>query len=257
MDNFKILLKKNLLEITRTKKWIVFMVVLPLIAIASSVIVKVLFTALSPFLAELGIAYDPTIADAYIQFIANMAETGYLLIAIMFSTVLIKEKTSSTYYILKSNGVKESEVVLAHFVSKILLITISYLVSVIAFVITNLILFKSYAGLRGVISIGFTYMLLVFALCFSMFISSIISKKGQGYIITIASYFGFSILYLIPKVGVVTPFYALTLLNDVMYETTYNISEIVTNGVSLLIMCAGLIWGSIYFFGNKVDNGKS
>lgn len=256
MDNFKILLKKNFLEFKRTKKWIVFLIVFPVIAILSSVLAKVLISALAPIFEMIGLTYEPTIADSYAQFVANMAETGYLLIAIMFSVSLVKEKSSSTYYVLKSNGVKESDIVLSHFVSKLILITASYLASVVVFVVMNLILFRAYTGYRGVVSLSFTYLLLVFALCFSLFVSSFVNKKSHGYIIAIASYFVFSILYVIPKIDVFTPFYALTLSNDIMYEYSHNISDFVINGVSLVVICIGLIIGSIYLFKNKVDNGK-
>ena len=41
-----------------------------------------------------------------------------------------------------------------------------------------------------------------------------------------------------------------------MYEYSHDISEFVINGVSLVVICIGLIIGSIYLFKNKVDNGK-
>ena len=131
MRNFKILLKKNFLEFKRTKKWYVYIISFSLIALISALTAKYLLGALSPFLEMMGVIYTPTVADSYAQFIANMIEVGYLLIGIMFATTLLKEKNSSTYYTLKSNGVKETQIVLAHYVSKLILITVSYLISLI------------------------------------------------------------------------------------------------------------------------------
>ena len=125
MNNFKILLKKNFLEINRTKKWWIFIGVFVANAILSSLAARYLLELLSPVFEMIGIVYTPTIADAYAEYAANMFEVGYLIIAIMFASSLTKEKSSATYYTLKSNGVKDKEIVLAHYVSKLVLITVS------------------------------------------------------------------------------------------------------------------------------------
>ena len=56
-----------------------------------------------------------------------------------------------------NNGVNETKIVMAHFVSKLILITISYLISIIIFVPLNIVIFHQYAGVRGVISLSLIY----------------------------------------------------------------------------------------------------
>ena len=256
MNNFKILLKNNLLEFRRTKKWIIFISVFAILSILSSVLAKLLSTAFTPIFEMMGIQYEASIADAYTQFVANIAETGYLLVSIIFSLSLVKEKTSSTYYTLKSNGVKESEMVLAHFVSKLILLTVSYLIGVIVFVISNLILFNSYTGYRGALCLLLVYLFIVFSLCFSLFVSSVIKKKSLGIVISIVSYFIFSILYVIPKVGPFTPFYGMTLVNDIMYDN-YLVNDVVINIAMLVALSIACIVSGIFLFKNKINNGKN
>lgn len=256
MANFKILLKKNFLELKRTKKWFIFIGVFAFLSIVSALFAKYLLALITPVFEMMGlvIEFEPTIADSYAQFTANMGETAYLLIVIMFSALLIKEKTAGTYYILKNNGVKESEIVLAEYLTKLILITVSYLASILVFVICNLILFNSYTGYRGVISLIFIYLLLVFALTFAFFVSSVVKKKSIGYVLGIVSYFVLPILSTIPKINVATPFYTLTLANNVMVDLEHVWADYLINGFATIALIVTMVFASIYFFKERVDN---
>ena len=148
MGNFIELLKKDLLEIKRSKKWIISIVAFVLLAIISAVSAKILPELMNMALKDTGFEFllpsVPSIADSYLQFIANIGEMGLILIIVMSVTYLIKEKLMGTYYTLKNNNVDDSQIVLSHFISKLIMFTISYLASIIVFVSLNLILFNEY-----------------------------------------------------------------------------------------------------------------
>jgi len=254
MNNLKILLKNHFLEFKRTKKWLVYILVFTFIGIVSALTSKYLLPALSEIFEMMGLIYTTSIADSYIEFAANMGEISYLLIVIMFSTSLFKEKSSSTYYLLKSNGVKESEIVVSHYISKLILITLSYLASLLVYVPLNIFLFKSYTGYRGVVSLSYIYLLLVFALSFAVFISSFITKKSHGIVIGVVSYFVLTILSSIPNLDIFTPYYALTLSSNIMREQTHILKDYLINGFTTLLLSIGFVFLSIYLFKNKIDN---
>ena len=55
---------------------------------------------------------------------------------------------------------------------------------------------------------------------------------------------------------VFTPFYSLTLANEVMRETTINYTDCLINAASIVLICAILIFSTIAIFKNKIDNSK-
>lgn len=256
MNNLKFLLRNNFLEFKRSKKWIIYILVFTFLGLVSTLTAKFLLPAFNEVFEMLGIVYTTSIADSYVEFSANMGEISYLLIVIMFSTSLFKEKSSLTYYLLKSNGVKESEIVLSHYISKMILITVSYLVSLLVFVPMNILLFKSYTGYRGVIALTYIYLLMIFALSFALFISSFITKKSHGILIGIVSYFVLTILVTIPYVDVFTPYYSLNLVTNIMRDQTHIAKDYLINAFTSLSLIIGFVFLSIYLFKNKIDNRK-
>ena len=260
MGNFIELLKKDLLEIKRSKKWIISIVAFVLLAIISAVSAKILPELMNMALKDTGFEFllpsVPSIADSYLQFIANIGEMGLILIIVMSVTYLIKEKLMGTYYTLKNNNVDDSQIVLSHFISKLIMFTISYLASIIVFVSLNLILFNEYAGIRGVVSLFYIYLTIIFSLSLSLFVSSICRKKSSGYALGIVLYFILTILSGIPYIDKYNPLYCLNLANDIMMKSDYVISEYIYTLSITLIMSIVLVVSSIVFFKNKINNKK-
>lgn len=260
MNNFKILFKKDILEIIRTKKWLVYLISFFAIVVLSVVTARLLPELFNLLLqdsqGENIFSYEASIADSYTQFIANMGEISWLLIVIMFANTLTKEKNKGTYSLLKSNGVSEKEIVLSHFFSKLLLITVSYLLSVILFMICNLFVFHEYAGLRGVISLSYLYLSLVFALCLSIFVSSIVKKNSRGIVLVIIVYFVLTLLSIFPYIDIYNPMYSLTLANNVIVNSNNETSDFIINLIVTLTLSISLLLASIYLFRNKIDNKK-
>ena len=145
MRNFIILLKKNLLEMVRNKRIIIFSLVFVAISVISALTAKFLPELYKMLLGTLeagdvNVVQEGTVADSYVQFIANMGEVTVLLVGIMFANAITKEKTTGTYQTLKMNGVKDHEIVLSHFVAQVLLVTLSYILSVAALVVLNILM---------------------------------------------------------------------------------------------------------------------
>ena len=145
---------------------------------------------------------------------------------------------------------------MSHFISKLILITVSYFISRGIFIGLNLIVFKEYTGLRGVVSLSYVYLTLIFALALSLFISSIVKKKSSGYVIAIVVYFIMSLLSGIPYIDVYNPLYSLVLASNIITDVDYEIADYVLNLIILVTSIIALIGCSIYLFKNKIDNRK-
>ena len=260
MHSFITLLKKDFLEIKKNSKWLIYLFVFSLVSVLSVATAKILPELLNQLLKETGMEgffyYQSGIADSYAQYVANMGEISFLLIIVMFATTLINEKNSGTYYLLKNNKVSETKIVMSHFISKLILITVSYFISIGIFIGLNLIVFKEYTGLRGVVSLSYVYLTLIFALALSLFISSIVKKKSSGYVIAIVVYFIMSLLSGIPYIDVYNPLYSLVLASNIITDVDYEIADFVLNLIILVTSIIALIGCSIYLFKNKIDNRK-
>ena len=261
MSNFGILLKKDLLEILRNRKWLVYLITFLIIVVISVATARLLPELLNLIMSSTGIeetfTYKISVGDSYSQFISNMGQVGLLLIMIMFSTSLAKEKINGTYQLLKSNGVKDSEIVLSHFIAKLILITLAYLASVLVFVALNLVVFKEYTGYRGLVALTYLYLVLVFGLSLALFISSFAKKKSHCYILVIGIYFILSILSVFPYIDVYVPLTGLNLANDyIVHQFNYEQKDYLINlfmNIGLIIV---LVISSIYLYKNRIDNKK-
>ena len=264
MRNFMILLKKNLIEMIRNKRIIIFSVVFSVLSIISALTAKFLPMLLEFLLTGMEdstgfsglILFDGTVADSYVQFISNFGEIALLVVGVLLVNSITKEKSKGTYDSLKMNGVKDKEIVLGHLVSQIILVSISYLISVAIFVVLNILLFRQIMGLRGLVALVYIYLLLIFMTCLSLFVSSISKKRVKAYLIIVLSYFVLGFIEMVPKFNKINPFHLLTLSSNLMYYENYLVSEhLITSLVSLLLSVLFVI-SSLIFVKNNINNKK-
>ena len=263
MSNFKILLKKNLLEMIRNKKIVIFCVVFVVLSVLSAVVAKIL-PDLFEFLLQgmdsnelVGLYIsDATVADSYIQYISNIGETAILLIILMFAGTITKEKKDGTYEFLKTNNVKDKEIVLAHFVSQVILITVSYALSVTVFAMLNILLFRQIMGVRGIVVLTYIYLLLLVSLSFTLFASCVSKTTGKSYLIVIIGYLGTSLLDIVPRINVINPFHLLSISNKLVYYESYSLKENLLTVIFSLIIGVILVIISVFMVKNKINNRK-
>lgn len=261
MRNFVTLLKKNLLEMIRNKKIIVFGIVFVAFAIISVVSARFLPLLVEWILSEAGgeaaFILDPTVADSYVQFIGSMDDIAMLLVPLMFVATIVKEKVTGTYAVLKMNKVKDKEIVLAHLTAQVIIISLCYLLSVAVFVILNILVFKQIMGIRGFIVLLYLYLLLIFNMCLSLFVSCLSKKKGKSYLLFILIYFAMSIVSIIPKVNLFLPSNLLTLGNELVMYETYTLSEHLISVISSILISGLLVVGAILLVKNRINNKVS
>jgi len=264
MANFMILLKKNLIEMVRNKRIIIFSLVFLLVSVISALTARFLPDILSLLVdslqeAGLGELYieKATVADSYVQFISNISEVCILLIILMFASTIVKEKSKGTYTTLKMSKVKDHEIVLSHFVAQVILVTISYVLSVAVFVLLNILLFRQIMGVRGLVVILYLYLTLLAMTGFTLFSSSISNKSGKAYLIVLLGYFGLGILEIFPKINQINPLHLLTISSELMYHESYSLKENLLTSLSSIVIIAIFVIASIFVVKNRINNRKA
>lgn len=267
MDNFVILLKKNLIEMVRNKRIIIFSVVFMILALISAFSAKylpALFEWLFEMLGEteadsgvIGILLGgDTVAGSYIQFISQIADIGLLLIIIFFVGTIIKEKKTGTYDVLKMNGVKDHEIVLAHFAAQVLLVTVSYVIGVAFFTLLNILLFRQIMGFRGFIVLIYIYLTMLFVMSASLLLSCYFKKNFGAYLFAIVGYFALSFADMIPHLNKFNPVHLLSLSMNLVYYEEYVLMDHLITSIFTVILIAALVIVSLFIVKNKINNRK-
>jgi len=260
MGSYMVLLKKNLIEMVRIKRILIFSIVFVCLSVISALTAKFIPILFDLLMNELGdeigsfLIIKASVADSYVQFISNFGQIALLLIGVMFATTIIKEKNRGTYDMLKMNRVKDHEIVLSHLSAQILLIIVSYLLSVAVFVVLNILLFKQIMGIRGFVVLTYIFVVLLATICFSLFSSCICNSSGKSYLLVILSYFVLSVVELLPKINRFSPLHLITLSTNMMYYKEYSLSEHLLTFLVSLGICGLLVIISLLIVKNKVNN---
>jgi ABC-2 type transport system permease protein len=129
MTGYLPFLRKELREILATWRIVVIPVTLLFCAIASPLLAKA-----TPYLvstvANLPITLpDPTVADAYAQWMKNLGQVALLVVIVSFAGAVTTERTSGTAVLALSKQLTPAAFILAKVTAGVALVTVSTLVS--------------------------------------------------------------------------------------------------------------------------------
>lgn len=258
MNNFASLLKKDLTSIFRTKKFLIILLVLIGFAILSPISAKIVGELIKLLGDELGdltaLLGSSTYVDSYIQLNGNLAEMFIFIIIIMFAGSIIKEKTKGTYFVLKMNGVNKKEFILSHILSQIIVVTVSYVISIVIFLLTTLILFGEALPRNALYSLFSLYLFIIFFVVLINFISGFSKSSTQSMVLNFSLYFGILMLNIFTKIKYFLPFSltdnVITVLNgDVTLDCNISI-------ISTTVWCIIMIVSLLLFSKDKINNTK-
>jgi len=191
MSGFMTLLKKESMEIIRSKKLLLLCVIFGFVAISSPVIAKAIPSIFKNINTN-GIIFnipEPTWKDAIDQLVKNMSQFGLIVIIFMFAGSISDEKSRKTLEMVMTKPVSRTDFVLAKFVASSFYISIVFLASAVVFYFYTNSLFES---LNFANYTYLTLFLLVFLLtifCVTLFFSTIsksqIMSAGLSFVISI------------------------------------------------------------------------
>lgn len=121
-------LKKELLESMRTYKTFVLMMIFIIFGILNPVMAKVMPELLEALLPE-GMTItieEPKALDSWMQFFKNGAQTGMIILTVVFSGLMAGELSKGTLINMLTKGLKRRTVILAKFTGALLQWTVAY-----------------------------------------------------------------------------------------------------------------------------------
>jgi len=192
MRQFSILLKKDFLELWRTKRVLIVGIIFVVFALSSPLLAK-----MTPeLLKSLGdgvqiIMPEATIVESYGQFASNVAGVCVYALIVAFGGLIVSERRSGMFNNLLNNGVKRSTFVLSKIATQVLVVTGVYLVSCLLFSIYNQVLFGEFWAKDSLVSFTAIYVFMIFTISF-INLFSVVAKS-----VVMAIIFGFLMTFLI------------------------------------------------------------
>lgn len=133
MKGFLAFTKKELIEQSRTYKWIIIVCTYFLFGMTSPLLAKLMPKIFASMKLE-GmqiIIPTPTVMDAYAQYFKNMTQMGILILLLVFGGVLSSELSKGTLINILAKGLPRPIIILSKYVAAVILWTVGYLLSVI------------------------------------------------------------------------------------------------------------------------------
>ena len=177
MKQLFILMRKDLLELYRTKKILVIAAVFIIFALGSPILAYImpdLFTNIGDTVIELP---DATIYDSYDVLIQNISQVGVLAIIIAFGGLIAKEKKRGLFNTLLNNGMKKTNFITSKLKTQAAVVTIIYLISIILFSAYNYVLFDSFFTTNSALSFLALFVYLMFVIVLANFFSSLFKSS--------------------------------------------------------------------------------
>ena len=109
-------------------------------------------------------------------------------------------------------------------------------------------------GVRGIVALTYLYLLLIATLSFTLFCSCLCNKNSKVYLLIVLSYFGLTLLEVIPKFNRFNPFHLLTIGTNLMYYKDYILSEHLISALFTIVVSAILVIFAIFVSRNRINN---
>ena len=255
MKTYFILLKKDLLELWRNKRFLIIAVVFIVFALGSPIMARMMPEIITSIdfgssSESVKIELPPaTITDSYDQFVSNITQMGVFAIIATFGGLIVRERRKGLYNNLVNNGVNKIQFLFAKVDAQCIAVTVIYLVSCLLFSAYNYILFDAFLVEHSLLSFLSLYVYLIFIICLVNFFATIAKST------TLSIVLSFAVAILIGlfeffKFGKYLPNHLVNISFDVFRDPEYLDYAYTTIGIGLLIslILAGL---SVQLLKNK------
>jgi ABC-2 type transport system permease protein len=203
--NFFIVLRKELTELWRSKRFLVVAAVLALFGLTSPLLAKFTPELLKAVpnvpAAVAALIPTPTVMDAVAQYVKNMGQFGVLLALLMTMGVVAQEKERGTAAMMLSHPVSRLNFLLAKFTALGITFAVSLALGAIGCWYYTLLLFQSlplvpYLALNGLILLVFLVYVAVTLLC-----STLVRTQGAAAGLAFAALIVIAGIGSLPRIG--------------------------------------------------------
>lgn len=243
------LIKKDFLELLRSRKLLIIVIVLLFISVASPIFAKLTPKILSGLDMQ-GITItlpEPTANDSVDQFMKNISQIGMIALIFLVSGSVTEEKNRRNLEILLTKPISRDSFIVSKFITIFLAITSAFILSSGVFYLYTASMF-SYLGILAFVILVVNVLLYVLAIVSVTILGSTIAKNsifaaGIGFI----SFISFSFLIgMFSSVEVFSPGYILSHYKDLFINGWSN--EFITSMISSFVVILCAIVSSILIF---------
>jgi|GEM_PF-3012382 len=241
MRNLSILMKKDFIELIRTKKVLILSLVFLLFAMSSPLLAFYMPQIIASVGGELqGLQLpDPSITDSYTQFASNISQLCAYVLLVLYAGQIVTERKKGQLTTLMNNGVTKAQFVLSKVFSQILLLTGIYLLSIVFLEFYNFVLFDDFLVKHTLQTYFALYIYLIFVIALVNFFSSLAKSNVMSISFSFITVILLSIFDLF-SFGRFMPNYLISLSVKVLsdkdvllnlYQTSF-----ITLGISILLV---------------------
>jgi len=188
MKQFLVLAKKDLLELARSKKLLIIIVVFLFVAAASPALAKLTPLLLKSIPSTPGLVIklpDPTYMDAIDQFVKNLQQIALLVLVFVVAGCIADEKNRRNLEILLSKPVSRTKFILSKFATYLIPISIAFILGAVGFYFYAASLFTSFSITNFALVTLLLLLSVLMVLSFTIFIGTIVRNAllaaGIGY----------------------------------------------------------------------------
>lgn len=244
------MMKKEILEIYRSKKFLILVIVFAFIAISSPILAKLIPTILKSMPATPGLTInfpDPTWKDSIDQLVKNLAQFGMIVILLMFSGAVAEEKNKKTLELVLTKPISRVSFLLSKFFASALYIKLVFIASAIVFYLYTLNLFGSFSLVNFIWLSFFLLIFLTLILAVTIFFSTVsknqITAAGMALLVSIlfTTVFG-----LIKQISDYSPTYVMSNYKALILEG--KIVDFLPSALTSVGLILILVLGAIFLF---------
>jgi len=203
MRNYLVFLRKEVMELLRTKRLLGLFGVFAFFALTSPLLARYMVEFLGHFVPSdellLALIPDPIWIDSYTQFYSNVAQIGAIAIIMMFMGIIATEKSRGTADLMITKGLSYTNFVLAKFTVAATALLLTTLVSIGVVYFYTSMLFPTAGAIGNVIGGTLVYTLLMTAVLAITLLCSAISKSNIiAALLSLLGYFVISFIRSLP-----------------------------------------------------------
>ena len=249
MNLLKTLVKKEMLEFIRTKKFLVLCIVFLFVAVSSPVLAKLMpliFKNLSLNGIEIKIP-DPTWKDAVDQFVKNISQLAMIVVVFIFAGAVSEEKSKKTLELVLAKPVPKKLFIGSKFLSALKIFLSIYAVSALIFALYTRSIFGDLplARLAQLFTLSFIYLYFVISLAILMstLFANQVAAAGMAFFVQIILS---TILGSIGKIERFVPSYIFGKYTELMANKP--VADFYPSALVSLVLIGVMIWLSTSIF---------
>jgi ABC-2 type transport system permease protein len=250
MNSLITITRKEFLEIIRSKKMLILVILFAFVAISSPILAKLIPTLLKSMPATPGLTFnipEPTWQDAIDQLIKNLSQIGMLVVIFLFAGAIAEEKTKKTLELTLTKPFSRAQFVLAKFIASAASVKLVYIGSMIVFFLYTRSLFGAFSFLHFLWLSLFLLIYILLILAITLLMSAVANNQiiavGFAFLtqIVLAIVFGY-----FKAIAIYSPSYITGYYKDLMARGNYH--DFLPAAYASLIAIILSVLISIFFF---------